>query len=192
MTHNFEVSAMVLAACVVTSVVVRALFGHSFSTFRLHLRGETVRSADDVGWLRGLTVGSMMRNEFATVPSGTPVSECRRQFRLGSRQAIFLTDNGAYSGTVPLPDLYSTDLEGQENAPVDTLALHRATVLTVGMNVTTAMKVFEQAEADILAVVEDDAQRTVVGFLSEAYARRRYIEELNRATGLETQLGPAL
>jgi CIC family chloride channel protein len=192
MTHNFQVTAMVLAACVVTSVVVRALFGHSFSTFRLHLRGETVRSADDVGWLRGLTVGSMMRNEFATVPRETPVSECRRQFRLGSRQAIFLTDDGAYSGTVPLPDLYSNDLEGQEDAPVDTLALHRTTVLTAGMNVTTAMRVFEQAEADILAVVADDSQRTVVGFLSEAYARRRYIEELNRATGLETQLGPAL
>ena len=32
------------------------LFGYSFSTWRFHLRGETVRSARDVGWAREFTV----------------------------------------------------------------------------------------------------------------------------------------
>ena len=49
MTRNFEVAAAALAACIVTSVFVRSLFGHSWSTWRLHLRGETIRSADDIG-----------------------------------------------------------------------------------------------------------------------------------------------
>ena len=38
-------------------VCVRDMFGYSFSTWRLHLRGETIRSANDVGWMRKLTVG---------------------------------------------------------------------------------------------------------------------------------------
>jgi CIC family chloride channel protein len=49
MTRNLDVSAGVLAACFVTSVAVRGIFGHSFSTWRLHLRGEMVRKI--VGFL---------------------------------------------------------------------------------------------------------------------------------------------
>lgn len=60
MTRSLDVTAGVLAACFVTSVVVRAMFGQSFSMWRLHLRGETIRSANDVGWLRSLTVERMM------------------------------------------------------------------------------------------------------------------------------------
>ena len=67
MTARRRLTAVVLAACIVTSICVRFMFGHSFSTWRLHLRGETIRSANDVGWLRNLTVGSMMRSDVATV-----------------------------------------------------------------------------------------------------------------------------
>ena len=37
--------------------VTRESFGYSFATWRFHLRGETIRSAADVGWIRDLTVG---------------------------------------------------------------------------------------------------------------------------------------
>ena len=36
--------------------MTRELFGYSFATWRFHLRGETIRSAADVGWIRDLTV----------------------------------------------------------------------------------------------------------------------------------------
>jgi CIC family chloride channel protein len=41
------------------------------------------------------------------------------------------------------------------------------------------MGVFDQSESDELAVVGDDLD--VVGVLSEAYATRRYAEELEKA-----------
>ena len=66
--------------------------------------------------------------------------------------------------------------------PDSQLAHHAETVLFRSMNVKTAMMLFEQAEADILPVVDNSTDRSVVGFLSEAYARRRYIQELDRAT----------
>ena len=53
--------AVVLAACVVSSLTVRRTFGYSFATWRFHLRGEAIRSAVDIGWMRNLTVGRMMR-----------------------------------------------------------------------------------------------------------------------------------
>ena len=50
------------------------------------------------------------------------------------------------------------------------------------MNVKRAISRFDDAEAEILVVVDDAATRKIVGFLTEGYARRRYAEELDQAT----------
>src|SRR6185437_14503285 len=49
-TGDFGVAAATLAAALIASTVVRERFGYSFSTWRLHLRGETIRSGRDIGW----------------------------------------------------------------------------------------------------------------------------------------------
>ena len=66
-TGDFSLAAATLTASIVASLIVRETFGYSFSTWRLHLRGETIRSAHDVGWLRTLTAARMMRT--GTAPS---------------------------------------------------------------------------------------------------------------------------
>jgi CIC family chloride channel protein len=184
MTRSVDVSAAVLAACIVTSVCVRALFGHSFSTWRLHLRGETIRSANDVSWLRNLTVERMMRTDVGKVPAMATIAECRREFLPGSRHAIMVVDTeDNYWGLVTLPELFSSDLDliADESRIID-LAKYRDVFLLPAMNVKSAMKIFDGAEADVLAVMEAEGSRKVVGFLTEFYARRRYFEELDQAT----------
>ncbi len=56
-TGDFGLTAATLTASIIASVLVRELFGYSFSTWRLHLRGESIRSAHDVAGLRTLTAG---------------------------------------------------------------------------------------------------------------------------------------
>ena len=183
-TRNLEVTAGVLAACIVTSVFVRGIFGHSFSTWRLHLRGETIRSANDVGWLRSLSVERMMRNDPAVVDASSTIADCRREFPLGSRQVIFIVGHdGQYAGIVMLPELFSSshDLASETTTVADLARLHDK-FLYRSVNVKAAMKVFDQAEAEVLAVVESKVDPRVVGYLTEAYARRRYAEELDQAT----------
>lgn len=184
MTRNVDVTAVVLAACIVTSICVRFMFGHSFSTWRLHLRGETIRSASDVGWLRNLTVERMMRTDVGKVPSTTTIAACRREFALGSRPAVVLVNNAdEYSGLVLLPELYSPDLDTiADEIQVVELAKYTDVVLLPEMNVKSAMKLFDDAEAEVLAVIESENSRKVVGFLSESFARRRYVEEIDKAT----------
>ena len=57
-----------------------------------------------------------------------------------------------------------------------------AVALLPEMNVKTAMKLFDDAEAEVLAVLESADSRKVIGFLSESFARRRYVEEIDQAT----------
>jgi CIC family chloride channel protein len=184
MTRSVDVSAAVLAACIVTSVCVRATFGHSFSTWRLHLRGETIRSANDVGWLRNLTVERVMRTDVATVQAMATIAECRREFEIGSRQAVIVLNSaGEYCGVVMLPELFSGELDTiADDIQVIELAKHSNIMLLPDMNVKSAMKMFDDAEAEMLAVSDSAEGRKVVGYVFESYARRRYVEEFDRAT----------
>jgi CIC family chloride channel protein len=184
MTRSVDVTAVVLAGCIVTSICVRFMFGHSFSTWRLHLRGETIRSANDVGWLRNLTVERMMRTDVGRVPSTTTIAATRREFALGSRQAVVVVNNAdEYVGLVMLPDLFSGDLDSiADEIQVIELAKFTDVVLLPEMNVKTAMAVFDEAEAEVLAVVESTDSRKVIGLLTESFARRRYVEEIDKAT----------
>ncbi len=184
MTRSVDVTAVVLAACIVTSVCVRFMFGHSFSTWRLHLSGETIRSANDVGWLRNLTVERMMRTDVGKVPSTTTIAASRREFALGSSQAVIVINNSdAYCGLVLLPELFSGELDAiADEIQVVELAKYTDVVLLPEMNVKSAMKMFDDAEAEILAVIESEDSRKVVGFLSEFFARRQYVEEIDKAT----------
>ena len=70
-TGSLPLTVAVLAACVISALTVRRTFGYSFATWRFHLRGEAIRSAVDIGWMRNLTVGRMMRREMRTVRADT-------------------------------------------------------------------------------------------------------------------------
>jgi CIC family chloride channel protein len=160
------------------------MFGHSFSTWRLHLRGETIRSANDVGWLRNLTVERLMRSDVGKVPSTTTIAAVRREFALGSRPGVVIVNNAdEYVGLVLRPDLFSGDLDTiADDIQVIELARLTEIVLIPEMNVKSAMAVFDEAEAEMLAVVDSTDSRKVVGFLTETFVRRRYVEEIDKAT----------
>ena len=176
-TGDFGLTAATLTASIVASLVVRETFGYSFSTWRLHLRGETIRGAHDVGLIRTLTPERMMRTGIATAPMTTPLEDFRNRFPLGStRRVVLLDENGRYAGIVHVSAAYS---EGAGDGPVGALATVKRAVLLGDTPIQQVMSAFTAAESDELAVVDDDNR--FLGILSEAYATRRYVEELERA-----------
>jgi CIC family chloride channel protein len=177
-TGNFSVTAAALVASLIASALVRETFGYSFSTWRLHLRGETIRSAHDVGWIRTLTAGRMMRKDTTTVPADTTLAEFRRRFPLGAAKQALLSDAaGRYVGAVAVPKAYveTADL----TQPVSALAINTDATLGPAMTIKEIMTAFDHTEADELVVVDEDHR--VLGVVSEAYATRRYAEELEKA-----------
>ncbi len=177
-TQNFSLTGAVLAASLVASTIVRELFGYSFSTWRLHLRGESIKSARDIGWTRALTAGGMMRREAHPTPASTSVAAFRQRFALGATSHVVLADDdGHYAGIVQTATAY---VEGTSpDAAIGTLAISKDAALTSDMTILTVMKRFDASSADELAVLDDE--RRVLGLLSEAYVRRRYGEELDKS-----------
>lgn len=177
-TGNFSLTGAVLAASLVSSTIVRQFFGYSFSTWRLHLRGETIRSARDVGWTKTLTAGRMMRREPNVAPGTITVGEFRRRFPLGATSRVVLVDDDAhYAGIVSPAALYAEGLEPE--AIVVAIAEARADVLSPELDITAVMARFDEAQRDELAVVDPDGQ--VLGLVTETHVRRRYAEELEKA-----------
>ena len=91
-TGSLPLTVAVLAACVISALTVRRTFGYSFATWRFHLRGEAIRSAVDIGWMRNLTVGRMMRREMRTVRADPPLAAFKRDFPLGAHQRVVVLD----------------------------------------------------------------------------------------------------
>jgi CIC family chloride channel protein len=175
-TGNLWLTTVVLAAVIISTQITRELFGYSFATWRLHLRGETIRSAADVGWIRDLTVRRLMRPDVATVDAGIGIKEFREKFPLGSKTQVVAVDpGGRYVGLALVAEAHAPDIEAS-GALVGILH-HRGVVLHPVMNIREAIAVFDAAEAESLAVVETDGEHRPVGILTEAHAMRRYAEE---------------
>jgi CIC family chloride channel protein len=176
-TGDLWLTTAVLVAVIVSAQVTREAFGYSFATWRFHLRGESIRSAADVGWLRDLTVRRMMRPDVRTVPANTTLSRFRTAFPLGSNTHVVAVDeNKDYAGIVAVAEAHASDLD-EANAIKDILHFTGAILLPT-MTVKEAVAAFDTAEAEALAVIQSRESRHVIGLLSEAHALRRYSEEL--------------
>ena len=177
-TGSLPMTIAVLVASVVSAITVRRTFGYSFATWRFHLRGEAIRSAVDIGWIRTLTVGRMMRKDMKTMRGDTTVAAFRSQVPLGSTERVVVIDDaGCYAGIALTPELHAMD--ETEGRIADTL--HYAdSVLLQQMTVKEAIQLFETSESDALAVVDGADTRKVIGLLTEQHALRRYNEELDR------------
>jgi chloride channel protein, CIC family len=174
-TGNLWLTTAVLVAVMISTQITRELFGYSFATWRLHLRGETIRSAADVGWIRDLTVRRLMRPDVTMVPATMPIEEFRSKFPLGSKTRVIGIDtDGRYVGLALVAEAHAPDLEAPHGL-IDILH-HRDVVLHPFMNIQEAIAVFDAAEAEQLAVVEDDGAHRPIGILSEAHAMKRYAE----------------
>jgi CIC family chloride channel protein len=175
-TGDLWLSAAVLIAVIISAQVTREAFGYSFATWRFHLRGETIRSAADVGWIRDLTVGRMMRRDLQSVPVDTYVSDFRAAFPLGATsQVVAVDEDGRYAGLVFVAEAHAKELD--DSLPIREILRHRDDFLLPEMTVQEAVAVFDRAETEALAVVDAPATRRVIGLLTEAHALRRYTEE---------------
>lgn len=181
MSGSLPLAITVLMTAVIASLLVRETFGYSFTTWRFHLRGEAIRSAHDVGFVRYLTVGRMMRRDVKTVPISVTLTEFRRMFPLGSvKQVVGLDETGAYAGMISVPDAFARDPDPVPD-DIEFLLAQRETVLAPEMNAKEAAHIFEDSASDSLAVVASGASGKVLGLLSESHLLRRYSEELDKA-----------
>ena len=178
-TGDLWLTTAVVIAAIIAMQVTREFFGYSFATWRFHLRGETIRSAADVGWIRDLTVAQMMRADVRTTPVESPIPAFREAFPLGStNQVVAVDEDGRYAGMVIVAEAHAAELSA--TASLRDILHHSDHMLLSQMTAQEAVAAFDRYEAEALAVVNSLERRQVTGLLSEAHALRRYSDASER------------
>ena len=182
MTGSFPVTALVLASVIASALTVRKTFGYSFATWRFHLRGESIRSAHDVGWMRSLTVGRMMRKDIRPVPLDTPMATFLRAHPLGSPSRVVAVDGqGRYAGIILVPDAHArAAASGARPAELTDVVRYAEAFLLADMSVKQAAEAFDEAESEALAVLDGAECCCDIAALTESHTLKRYSEELDR------------
>jgi CIC family chloride channel protein len=182
-TGDFTATIGVMVGVVTAAIAVRHWFGYSFATWRFHLRGLTIRSPEDVGWINDLLVGPMMRRDPAVIASGLPLDELRRRFPAGSIKQVFVVDDqGGLCGMIDPAAVSAPDGADAPKTVKDAVS-EIASFLLPGDDLRTALDRFSRAAQETLPVIDNPEDRRVIGYLSEAYALRRYAHELERHRG---------
>ncbi|HVI52872.1 MAG TPA: chloride channel protein [Candidatus Sulfotelmatobacter sp.] len=186
-TGDFETTLAVLAGVVTSASITRYAFGYSFATWRFQQRGKPIRGAHDVGWIGDLTVDRLMRREARTVPQNTTLMDLRQQMPLGAVSRVFAVDEtGRYVGLIELALAHDPDLDDAAPGLVaGDLATNRHDFLLPEMNIRAALNRFEDAELETMVVLADDGDRRIVGYVTEAFALRRYAQEMERHRSVE-------
>jgi len=177
-THDFALTAAVVTAALCSSALIRERFGYSFSTWRMHLRGQSIRTARDIGWVRAITAHTLMRRNHTTLREDQSVAELRAKAPLGSTSRVLLTNAaGEYRGIVLTAEAYVDTLD--PDTPLKALARQNDVYVRPDMDIAAIQRMFEQFAVDDLAVV--DESHHLLGLLTEKYVTRRYAEELEQS-----------
>jgi CIC family chloride channel protein len=177
-THDFALTAAVFSATLFCNAIVRDRFGFNFATWRMHLRGETLHNARDIGWVRALEAQKLMRTNPMTISDASSIGDMRNLVPLSSTSRVFLVDQkGQYHGLVFTAEAYIDQIAA--HTPLLTLARQADVYVRPDMDIASVKRAFDNFGVDELAVV--DKNRKLLGFISEKYVNRRYAEELERS-----------
>jgi CIC family chloride channel protein len=186
-TGDFPVAVGVLVGVTLASTIVRLTFGYSFATWRFHVRGLSIRGAHDVGWIAELTAARLMRSDPKVVPSGISLAELRAKYPVGAVKRVFVADpNGIYAGVIDMAVAHDPQLDDTVDAvTVADLMEPSRTYLLPNDNVRTALRRFEEGHTESLPVLAGGTDLRIIGYMTEAYALRRYAQELERRRSAE-------
>lgn len=180
MTGSFPATTAVFVGVLVASIITRATFGYSFSTWRFHLRGLRIMNAHDIGWIRDLKVEGFMQTGQRMVPDTVTVAQLRSDMPPGSVKKVFVIDSfGYYQGIIDVADLHGHDLD-QDSATLSAkeVAKAQAYFLMPHQNIKDALDMFAASAQEDLPVVVSSEDRRMLGHIAESYALKRYTQEL--------------
>jgi CIC family chloride channel protein len=177
-TNSLSVIGPVLIGVVAAVLTVRRVFGYSFATWRFHLRGEAILGGEDIGWVREMTAHSLMRKDLAVVDADRGIEDMRAQYLLGSAKYVAVVDgNGAFLGLLDVAGIHSL---GNGGGVLSEHLIHHDAIVEADATLDVILHLFEKYETETLVVVDTARSRRVQGLITEAFASRRYRQELER------------
>ncbi len=188
LTGDYELAIGVMIATVIASLMTRHIFGFSFFTRQLDLRGLNLRRGREQGLLHAGRVRDVLREDFVSVPPGAPLADIRGNLQSAPYGELFVVDGqGRLHGTITLTDLFDSAFDTSMDALLnaDDVSRHQPPVLTVEDNLEVAMTLMDTVQEPIVAVVADRETMRVAGYVRQRDIILAYNRALMRARAEE-------
>ena len=170
LTGNYAITVAVMVATVLASLITRYLFGHSFFSWQLHIRGISLEGAREQRLLQSIRVSEIMRDDYVVVDPGDTMKRVRSQLVESHFGTIFVVDHeGALHGTINLSDLsdnaFDTSMDALLNAQ-DVTHLNPL-ALDVDDDLGKAFRLMESGGEDHVPVVENHDTMKLIGIVHQ-------------------------
>jgi len=170
LTGDYALTVAVMVATVISTLLTRGVFKHSFFTWQLDRRGLNVREGREQQVLRSVRITEIMTDDAVTVLPGASMREVREKLGAASYGTLYVVDPAdGLHGTITLHDLadsaFDTEIDLLLNAQ-DVARLHPP-VLEVGEDLGAAMQRMQTEEDDHIAVVQDQTSMRLMGVVHQ-------------------------
>lgn len=179
-TAQLQAVAPAMVGVVAAMLTVRRIFGYSFATWRFHLRGEAILGGHDIGWVYETTARQLMRRGTPMIHGDISVAEFADLFPLSSaRYVVGIDQEQNFAGLIDVALAhFHVREEGGNELAISSLFAHSDAYVTASTPLNEVLPEFERLKTEILAVVDTEEHRIVLGTISEEYALRMYQQQL--------------
>ena len=186
LTGDYALTVGVMVATVISTLITRYQFGHSYFTWQLEQRGLNVREGHEQRILRTVRVEDVMASDIVSVEPGAPMQRVRETLGATPYGTLFVVDRaGILHGTITLGDLadtaFDTEIDLLLNAQ-DVARLHPP-VLEPGQDLGAAIRRMQSEGQDHIAVVDDHDSMKLVGVVHQRDVMTAYRRAILGARG---------
>jgi len=180
MTHDYKIILPLMIACIISTVVARAIQIDSIYTLKLVRRGVNIYKGREQNVLKSLNVEEVMRSEFEEVPENTPFPHLMDLISESTFSYFpVVNSKGLLTGIFSLNDLRRIVREEESLhllIVAEDIAVKDVITTYPDENLNEVMKKFGRLNIEEIPVMEREGSRKVVGMVR----RRDVIEAYNR------------
>ena len=190
MTGNYRIIIPIMLASMIGTVVASRLNRDAIDTVDFTREGIDISEGRETAVMKSIKVGAVMSEEVDFISEKANADHLLKIFSLAREGFYFpvVDESGRMTGIVSLQDVKNIlhDRELRLSARVGDICARKVVVLTPDDTLHKAMDIFDSLGVEELPVVEDLADRWVIGMLK----RRDALDAYNRETvrrGLKEQ-----
>jgi len=187
-TGDYQLTPVVMAACVTAYVVHGVLSRDSMYTVKLARRGIRILSGNEVRPTERIRVSTAMEPLETSIELSDSVEKAFHVLTLSrDHETVVIDAQGRLAGVLSLADLREKLDQGDLTAPIAGILSASTPTVRPDQNLEDALRLFSLHDTDLLPVV-DTARQTVVGVLTQRDVVRSYNASTLHTTTLNARV----
>ena len=167
MTGDYELTAGLMVAVVIATLITQQTLGHSLFTWQLAERGVALKGGRETNLLSQVKIADVMKQDHRSVPPDAGPDQIRDSLAAARYGEVFVVEPGTAKlvGIITLVDLAQTrDLAGKTAADI---ARRKPPTRNGTDDIRKAIALMDRAGDSHLPVIDSDENRALIGFVHE-------------------------